>query len=82
MVKNSAPTDTMSLAPAKLNYEITPPKGLVRINWAEFWRYRELFFIFVWRDVKVRYKQTYLGIAWAIFQPFITMIVFTVFLGT
>jgi lipopolysaccharide transport system permease protein len=62
-------------------YYITPPKGLVRINWAELWRYRELFFIFVWRDVKVRYKQTILGVAWAIFQPIVTMVVFTVFFG-
>lgn len=65
----------------KLRYEITPPKGLVRINWAELWRYRELFYIFVWRDIKVRYKQTVLGVAWAIFQPFVTMVVFTVFFG-
>lgn len=62
-------------------YHITPPSGLVRINWAELWRYRELFFIFVWRDIKVRYKQTILGLAWAIFQPFVTMIVFSVFFG-
>ena len=60
---------------------ITPPKGLVRINWLELWRYRELFYIFVWRDVKVRYKQTFLGIAWAIFQPLVTMLIFTVFFG-
>lgn len=63
-------------------YEITPPKGLVSINWNEIWRYRELFYIFVWRDVKVRYKQTFLGVAWAIFQPFMTMVVFTVFFGS
>lgn len=81
MIENSAPTDIMSLTPAKLNYEITPPKGLVRINWAELWRYRELFYIFVWRDVKVRYKQTFLGVAWAILQPFVTMVIFTVFFG-
>lgn len=45
----------------------------------EFWRYRELFYFLVWRDVKVRYKQTILGAAWAIIQPFFTMIVFTLF---
>lgn len=47
----------------------------------EFWRYRELFYFLVWRDVKVRYKQTVLGAAWAIIQPFFTMVVFTLFFG-
>ncbi len=47
----------------------------------EFWYYRELFFFFVWRDVKVRYKQTLLGMSWAILQPFCTMIVFSLFFG-
>lgn len=69
------------MANSNISYQITPPKGLVKINWLELWRYRELFYIFVWRDVKVRYKQTFLGLAWAIFQPFVTMIIFTVFFG-
>jgi lipopolysaccharide transport system permease protein len=47
----------------------------------EFWEYRELFYFLVWRDVKIRYKQTVLGAAWAIIQPFFMMIVFTVFFG-
>ena len=47
----------------------------------EFWRYRELFYFLIWRDVKVRYKQTLLGAAWAIIQPFFTMVVFTLFFG-
>ncbi len=47
----------------------------------EFWQYRELFFFLVWRDVKIRYKQTVLGATWAVIQPFFTMIVFTVFFG-
>ena len=63
-------------------YEITPPRGLVNFNFPEIWRYRELLFIFAWRDIKVRYKQTVIGIAWAIFQPFITMVVFSVFFGS
>lgn len=66
----------------QLEYAITPPKGLVRIDWAELWRYKELFLIFVWRDIKIRYKQTILGLAWAIFQPFVTMIIFSIFFGT
>jgi lipopolysaccharide transport system permease protein len=47
----------------------------------EIWRYKELLYFFVWRDIKVRYKQTIVGIGWAIFQPFVTMIVFSVFFG-
>jgi lipopolysaccharide transport system permease protein len=47
----------------------------------EYWQYRELFYFLVWRDVKVRYKQTVLGASWAIIQPFFTMIVFTLFFG-
>lgn len=45
----------------------------------EFWHYRELFYFLVWRDVKVRYKQTLFGATWAVIQPFVTMVVFTVF---
>jgi lipopolysaccharide transport system permease protein len=47
----------------------------------EFWEYRELFFFLVWRDVKIRYKQTVLGAGWAIIQPFFMMIIFTLFFG-
>lgn len=60
---------------------IRPPKGMVDINIGELWKYRELLLIFAWRDIKVRYKQTVLGIAWAMFQPLFTMIIFTVFFG-
>ena len=56
---------------------ITPPKGLLRINWAELWRFRDLFLTLAWRDISVRYKQAALGVAWAILQPFTTMVVFT-----
>jgi lipopolysaccharide transport system permease protein len=47
----------------------------------EVWQYRELLYFFTWRDLKVRYKQTAIGAAWAIFQPFMTMVVFTIFFG-
>ncbi|TFH30679.1 MAG: ABC transporter permease [Myxococcales bacterium] len=51
-------------------------------NWfREFWVFRELFYFLVWRDVKVRYKQTLLGVAWAVIQPFFSMIIFTLFFG-
>lgn len=66
---------------AKTEYEIKPPKGLVNFNFPEIWRYRELLYVFAWRDIKVRYKQTAIGALWAIFQPFVTMIIFTVFFG-
>jgi lipopolysaccharide transport system permease protein len=60
---------------------IEPPSGWVRINWKEIWRYRELLYFLTWRDVKVRYKQTVLGAAWAILQPVLSMLVFTLFFG-
>ncbi|RRR66849.1 MAG: ABC transporter permease [Candidatus Viridilinea halotolerans] len=49
--------------------------------WADLWRYRELFFILAWRDIAVRYKQTVIGIAWALIRPFLTMLVFTIIFG-
>jgi lipopolysaccharide transport system permease protein len=49
--------------------------------WADLWRYRELFLILAWRDVAVRYKQTIIGLAWAVIRPFLTMVVFTVIFG-
>jgi lipopolysaccharide transport system permease protein len=62
-------------------YIIKPPKGLMEVNFSELWKYRELFYIFAWRDIKVRYKQTVFGIAWAVFQPFVTMVIFSVIFG-
>lgn len=55
------------------------PQKKLRIDWKELWGYRELFYYFVWRDIKVRYKQTAIGVAWAVFQPLIMMVVFTLF---
>ncbi|MEL7494565.1 MAG: ABC transporter permease [Cyanobacteria bacterium J06554_11] len=49
--------------------------------WKDIWRYRELFYFLAWRDILVRYKQTFIGIAWALIRPFLTMIVFTVVFG-
>jgi lipopolysaccharide transport system permease protein len=69
---------------------VTAPPPAVRIQasrgWAplrigEIWAYRELLYFLVWRDVKIRYKQTALGAAWAIIQPFLTMVVFSIFFG-
>jgi len=60
---------------------ITPPKSWLDLNLRELWDYRELLYFFVWRDLKVRYKQTAIGAAWAILQPFLTMLVFSLFFG-
>jgi lipopolysaccharide transport system permease protein len=60
---------------------IEPTKGWVSLNLHELWEYRELLYFFIWRDIKVRYKQTMLGASWAILQPFFTMIVFSIFFG-
>jgi len=60
---------------------IRPSRGWVSLDLRDLWRYRELLYFLTWRDIKVRYKQTILGAAWAILQPFFTMIVFSVFFG-
>ncbi len=60
---------------------IAPPRGLFELRLRELWEYRELLYFFVWRDVKVRYKQTVIGVAWVILQPLMTMGVFTIFFG-
>jgi lipopolysaccharide transport system permease protein len=60
---------------------IKPSTGLAALNLRDLWTYRELVYFMIWRDVKVRYKQTMLGAAWAIIQPVLTMIVFTFLFG-
>ncbi len=60
---------------------IQPRPGWIAVNWRELWDGRELLFYLVWRDVTVRYKQTVLGVAWAILQPVFSMVVFTVIFG-
>jgi len=62
-------------------FVITPSPAWRPIDLREVWRYRELLYFFVWRDVKVRYKQTVLGISWAVIQPLFAMIVFAFFFG-
>ena len=63
------------------NITILEPGRAEKNYWLDLWRYRELFLILAWRDVAVRYKQTIMGIAWAILRPFLTMVVFTVVFG-
>jgi lipopolysaccharide transport system permease protein len=60
---------------------ITPSRGWVALQLDKVWEYRELLYFLTWRDIKVRYKQTVLGVAWAIIQPFFTMAVFSLFFG-
>jgi lipopolysaccharide transport system permease protein len=62
---------------ADIEFKIEPPGLFLRIDWRELWRSRDLFLVFSWRDISVRYKQTALGILWAVFQPFVTMVIFT-----
>ena len=74
--------------PVEDNRHASPPviyikrsRGLVSLRLGELWQYRELLYFLIWRDVKVRYKQTALGVAWAVVQPFFTMVVFSLFFG-
>lgn len=60
---------------------IKPKKNIFSIDFKEIWDYRELLYIFVWRNIKVRYKQTFLGVTWAILQPIVSMLIFTIFFG-
>jgi lipopolysaccharide transport system permease protein len=62
-------------------FRIEPTARGVRVDFRELWEYRELLYFFVWRDIKVRYKQTVIGAAWAIIQPVMTMVVFSIFFG-
>src|SRR3989337_2779708 len=68
-------------AAAPLRTVIRPSRGWVGLNLGELWRYRELSYFLIWRDIKVRYKQTVLGAAWAILKPFLTMVIFAVIFG-
>jgi lipopolysaccharide transport system permease protein len=71
----------MPFGDEQLVVRIGPSRGWSGLKLAELWEYRELLYFLVWRDVKVRYKQTLLGAAWAVIQPFFTMVVFSLFFG-
>lgn len=60
---------------------IKPSSGWVALNLRDLWKYRELVYFLIWRDIKVRYKQAVLGIGWAIIQPILTMVIFTIIFG-
>jgi lipopolysaccharide transport system permease protein len=82
-IGSAPPVAAVALTPTNLDNVpellIEPPRGWQLINWGELWRFRELIYILAWRDIKVRYKQTVLGAAWAVLQPALMMVVFTIF---
>jgi lipopolysaccharide transport system permease protein len=76
------PTDAHAAArPDDLVVQLRPSHGWIALRLGDLWAYRELLWFLVWRDVKVRYKQTMLGAGWAVIQPFFTMVVFSLFFG-
>jgi lipopolysaccharide transport system permease protein len=75
----ASPLPVQHAAPATVRIE--PPRGWLDLRLGEVWAYRELLYFFIWRDVKVRYKQTVIGVAWVVLQPLMTMGVFTLFFG-
>lgn len=71
----------IAAAPSLRPTRIEPSRGWVRVGLGELWSYRELLYFLIWRDVKVRYKQTVMGVLWAIIQPIFTMVIFSLFFG-
>jgi len=80
-VENIPASSTVSLPPSEAHLSIEPPHGWAALELRELWLYRELLFFLAWRDIKLRYKQTALGAAWAILQPLLTMVIFSVIFG-
>jgi lipopolysaccharide transport system permease protein len=81
-VKQESLPTTVSLPTHRLPHlRIEPSNGMIPLKMKELWEYRELLYFLVWRDIKVRYKQTALGVLWAIIQPVLTMVVFSIFFG-
>jgi len=93
MAEHTISLETVTKPPSQSKTEITPTSepeplfvikpshGWVPLQLRELWRYRELLYFLTWRDIKVRYKQTVIGAAWAIIQPLMTMVVFSIFFG-
>jgi lipopolysaccharide transport system permease protein len=73
--------ETFNAGTSRTALVIEASRSRTGINWREIWRYRELLYFLTWRDVKIRYKQTVMGGSWAILQPVMTMIVFSIFFG-
>jgi lipopolysaccharide transport system permease protein len=82
MASASQTNDSLPLqSGASATIRIEPPSGLFELRLREVWAYRELLYFFVWRDVKIRYKQTAIGVLWVVLQPVLTMLIFTLFFG-
>ncbi len=71
----------LPLPSASATVRIEPPRGWFDLHLHEVWQYRELLFLFVWRNLKIRYAQTVVGVAWVVIQPLMTMGIFTIFFG-
>ncbi len=78
MIRETATKNFCHLQPA---IRIEPSHGFISLKLKELWDYKELLYFLAWRDIKLRYKQTLLGVAWAIIQPLFTMVVFSLFFG-
>ncbi|MCB0171164.1 MAG: ABC transporter permease [Anaerolineae bacterium] len=80
---SNSPTAATTSNPEKnlLRTRLEPSKGWVSLRLDKLWAYRELLYFFVWRDLKIRYKQTIMGVSWAIIQPVFTMVIFSLFFG-
>ena len=77
----TATNERVNIASPSPMLRITPPSRWWVVPVSELWQARELVYFFVWRDIKVRYKQTAIGAAWAVLQPLLAMLVFTLFFG-
>src|SRR5688572_32499705 len=75
------PPDSPPVDAAQSELVIKPRRGWIAIDWKELWSHRELLYFLVWRDVKVRYKQAILGVAWAVLAPVMSVAVFTLIFG-
>ena len=75
--------ESLNLTQADADFDLTlrPSSGWVSLQLRDLWEFRELLYFLVWRDIKVRYKQTVLGTAWAVLQPVFTMVIFSLFFG-
>jgi lipopolysaccharide transport system permease protein len=81
ITRSIPPTDKARAEMKSPTVVIGPRRGLLHVDLKSVWQYRELLYLLIWRDVKVRYKQTLIGAGWAILQPLMTMVIFTVIFG-
>jgi lipopolysaccharide transport system permease protein len=80
-IKRREAEESESAAAPHQGVLIEPSRGWTSLKLHELWEYRELLYFLAWRDIKIRYKQTALGAAWAVLQPLLTMLIFALFFG-